>query len=209
MFSGARWMQSAILWLITIISLSNAASLKTNRICYICSPQQLSDNTEASEIHNMFPDIDLQSIPSCGSNEATNFTLKCPLGYKGCLTKTYGISVIKLCNEYSIEDCKVANNIEYCFCANDKCNNATVGTTVPILSDDEDLDQAIEDGSGLFDNWTESNKKQNTANIITTSTNTENTNSNKSEAKLITPTKFIIINCIILNTILTISFLNN
>lgn len=44
---------------------------------------------EVKEIYNSFPN-DIESIPNCGSNTAKNFTLKCPAGYKGCLTKTYG-----------------------------------------------------------------------------------------------------------------------
>jgi len=56
----------------------------------VCSPNSISDNTEASEISITFSNYDIEIIPTCGSNAAVNFTLKCPEGYKGCLTKTYG-----------------------------------------------------------------------------------------------------------------------
>lgn len=45
---------------------------------------------EASEIYNTFSNHTIKNIPTCGSNAAINFTLKCPEEYKGCLTKTYG-----------------------------------------------------------------------------------------------------------------------
>lgn len=79
-----------------------------------------------------------------------------------------GKSILKSCNEYPITDCKIANNVKYCFCANTLCNNATVLTPVPIPSDDEDLDQSAEDGSGLFDDLTQLDKHKYTNKIINT-----------------------------------------
>jgi len=38
------------------------------------------------------------------------------------------------------------------------CNNATILPTNPISTDDEDLYQSIEDGSGLFEDWTHLNR---------------------------------------------------
>lgn len=60
---------------------------------------------------------------------------------------------MKSCHEHSITDCKIANNVKYCFCADNLCNNATILS--PIPTDDEDLDQSTDDGSGLFDDWTQ------------------------------------------------------
>lgn len=58
---------------------------------------------------------------------------------------------MKSCHEHSITDCKIANNVKYCFCAKNLCNYASILTQ--ISTDDEDLDQSTEDGSGLFDDW--------------------------------------------------------
>jgi len=58
--------------------------------------------------------------------------------------------------------------VKYCFCANTLCNNATILTPVPIPSDDEDLDQSAEDGSGLFDDLTQLDKHKYTNKIINT-----------------------------------------
>jgi len=68
---------------------------------------------------------------------------------------------MKSCNKYLINDCKIANNIKYCFCADTLCNDATILTTVSTLTDDEDLDQLTEDGSGLFDDWSQLDKHKN------------------------------------------------
>lgn len=51
------------------------------------------DYTEASEIYTTFINVDIENIPTCDSNAAINFTLKCPEGYQGCLTKIYGNKV--------------------------------------------------------------------------------------------------------------------
>lgn len=51
----------------------------------------MSDNTEVLEFDVTFPNYNIEMIPTCGSSAAMNFTLKCPEGYKGCLTKSYGI----------------------------------------------------------------------------------------------------------------------
>lgn len=66
-----------------------SASIKKEITCYVCTPI-VTDNTEASEIYNTFSSYEVEKIPTCGSNAAINFTLQCPVGYKGCLTKTYG-----------------------------------------------------------------------------------------------------------------------
>jgi len=58
--------------------------------------------------------------------------------------------------------------VKYCFCDKTLCNNATILTPVPISSDDEDLDQSAEDGSGLFDDLTQLDKHKYTNKIINT-----------------------------------------
>lgn len=75
---------------------------------------------------------------------------------------------MKSCNEYPITDCKIANNVKYCFCANNLCNDATILTPISIPTDDEDLDQSTEDGSGLFDDWSQLDKHKYIKNKNTT-----------------------------------------
>ncbi|XP_050532401.1 uncharacterized protein LOC126900605 [Daktulosphaira vitifoliae] len=206
MFFGTRWTKFAIMWLITT-NFVNSASLINGLICYICNPQPLSDNTESFETHITFPSIDIQTIPICGTNEAKNFTLICPRRYQGCLTKIYGNTVLKTCHEQAIVDCKIANNVKYCFCDSNKCNNETV-LSIPIISDDEDLDQTTDDGSGLYDYWTELNNKQTIVQNITTK---KSLNSifiqnepmfDNSNAALVNAKTFLVIICIILNNVI-------
>lgn len=62
----------------------------------MCTSPLITDHTEASEIYITFSSYDIEKIPTCGSNAAVNFTLKCPEGYKGCLTKTHGNIILNL-----------------------------------------------------------------------------------------------------------------
>jgi len=56
--------------------------------------------------------------------------------------------------------------VKYCFCAKTLCNDATILNPVPISTDDEDLDQSSEDGSGLFDDLTQLDKHKYSNKII-------------------------------------------
>lgn len=49
--------------------------------------------------------------------------------------------MIRACEKYAIEDCKMANNVEYCYCAAELCNKF-----LPAFIDDEDLTD--NEGSG-------------------------------------------------------------
>lgn len=69
-----------------------------------------------------------------------------------------GKNVRKSCAEYSINDCKIANNVTYCFCAGSLCNDKTILTPIPLPTDDEDSDPYTEDGSGQFDDQIQSNE---------------------------------------------------
>lgn len=64
--------------------------IKEDIRCYVCNSEIISDNPKVSELYNTFQNYDIKNIPICGSNAAINFTLNCPEGYKGCLTKTDG-----------------------------------------------------------------------------------------------------------------------
>lgn len=73
--------------------------------------------------------------------------------------------------------------MKYCFCAKTLCNNATILTPVPISSDDEDLDQSAENGSGLFDDLTQLDKHKYTNKIINTTVILDTSTKNNSFAK--------------------------
>jgi len=82
--------------------------------------------------------------------------------------------------------------VKYCFCANNLCNDATILTLVPIITDDEDLDQSAEDGSGLFDDLKQLDKNKYTNKIINTTvmlnTSTKNNSFTKASVdKLLLP----------------------
>lgn len=56
----------------------------------MCTLHPNSDNTEALDDYFTFLDHGTENIPTCGSNSGKKFVYKCPEGYKGCLTITYG-----------------------------------------------------------------------------------------------------------------------
>jgi len=91
--------------------------------------------------------------------------------------------------------------VKYCFCANTLCNNATILTPVPIFSDDEDLDQSAENGSGLFDDLAQLDKHKYTNKIINTSvvldTSTKNNSFIKASADKLVLLKRTYILCLI------------
>ncbi|XP_025412327.1 uncharacterized protein LOC112684839 [Sipha flava] len=182
-----------------IIGLVCSIHSKEEITCYVCTPHLNSSDTEVSEDYFTFEDYNTENIPNCGSSSGKNFVLKCPEGYKGCLTIIYGENTLKSCNELAISDCKIANGIEYCFCDHALCNNATQNS---ITSDDEDVD----DGSGQ-DNQIQLNENINknyiNTKIILNNTSVKNISLTKtSAAKLLLPKNFNILGLLIIYTIL-------
>lgn len=57
-------------------------------MCYVCIPR--SNNIDYMEFDNTFSKDEIVNIPTCGTNEASTFILKCPDRYKGCLTTIHG-----------------------------------------------------------------------------------------------------------------------
>lgn len=51
------------------------------------------------------------------------------------------------CESININDCSMANNIEYCYCSEDLCNNRW-------LPNGDDEDDSFEEGSGMFSSST-------------------------------------------------------
>lgn len=81
--------------------------------------------------------------------------------------------------------------MQYCFCDDNLCNYASILTS-SNASDDEDLDQSTEDGSGLFDDWTQSDKhKYTNNNLIITVTKNETSTKNISLTQTSAATTFL------------------
>ncbi|CAB3375573.1 Hypothetical predicted protein [Cloeon dipterum] len=69
-------------------------------------------------IKTQFPN--LNSVPSCGSKA---IILDCPYeSQSGCLTQTKGKHMSKMCSNIPVQDCQVANGVEYCYCRGELCN---------------------------------------------------------------------------------------
>ncbi|XP_038118050.1 uncharacterized protein LOC119769486 isoform X2 [Culex quinquefasciatus] len=97
-------------------------------------------------------------------DEMEQYEHECPPSYTSCLTQVDGDMELRTCGEsLSINDCKSANKIDYCYCNDDLCNRLTrtqirreieeaqrVGHSLhlkqqqhePNNSDDEDLSES-------------------------------------------------------------------
>ncbi|XP_063928408.1 uncharacterized protein LOC135141332 isoform X2 [Zophobas morio] len=106
---------------------------------------------------------------SCDKFDPSNksFIKDCPSA-KSCIIKTHGNSVERSCGEEHeyYRDCQRANNIQYCYCTADLCNQKTTN-----LPDDEDL---AEEGSGttVITNTIQTEQKK-TSNITSQSSHVQ------------------------------------
>ncbi|XP_058455133.1 uncharacterized protein LOC131432704 [Malaya genurostris] len=57
-------------------------------------------------------------------DELDKYVLECPSTYTSCLTQVDGDMELRTCGEsLTINDCKSANKIDYCYCSEDLCNS--------------------------------------------------------------------------------------
>ncbi|XP_028128895.1 protein Abitram isoform X2 [Diabrotica virgifera virgifera] len=93
---------------ILLILVTFKGGLSSGLRCYVCS-----DGGD-------MPCINFDS-------EKEKFVQQCSASQKGCHLKVEGDKKIRSCFEKKIDDCKVANEVEYCFCSTDLCNSAKAG----------------------------------------------------------------------------------
>ncbi|XP_058822461.1 uncharacterized protein LOC131684012 isoform X2 [Topomyia yanbarensis] len=82
-------------------------------------------NSSGSSGGNTLPNI----VTTCedferDQDELDKYVLECPSTYTSCLTQVDGDMELRTCGEsLSINDCKSANKIDYCYCSEDLCNS--------------------------------------------------------------------------------------
>merc|ERR1712106_664532 len=92
-----------------------------SRQCYVCHS---GDPEDMYQLDKSFPGT--SSFPPCSAfrkGDSQKFLKKCPdnqLG--GCLTKFDGSSIMRTCSRVSVDDCKQANGVTYCYCKSEACN---------------------------------------------------------------------------------------
>ncbi|CAH1103299.1 unnamed protein product [Psylliodes chrysocephalus] len=148
-------MKSKFIFVILLLITFKGKELNGLR-CYVCS----DDGT--------VPCLNFDS-------EKGKFIQQCDRSQKGCFLKIEGNNKTRSCVDKKLDDCKMANEVEYCFCSSELCNTST--NKLSDITDDEDL---IE-GSGTkiaFDNTkvTENNHKpkQNTTVVLVRSSDVRN-----------------------------------
>ncbi|XP_066256111.1 uncharacterized protein [Euwallacea similis] len=103
--------------------------------CYICGTSDDTKNEHSTSC------VDFQV-------DDPQFNRECGTGSKSCrLARKVSENVIlsRSCEQIPLNDCKVANSIEYCFCTKDLCNK--INTLDDEEGDDEHLEDSAE-GSG-------------------------------------------------------------
>ncbi|XP_072402676.1 uncharacterized protein [Diabrotica undecimpunctata] len=103
---------------ILLILVTFKGGLSSGLRCYVCS--------DGSDM----PCINFDS-------EKEKYVQQCGASQKGCHLKVEGDKKIRSCFEKKIDDCKVANEVEYCFCSTDLCNSGK--GKFSSITDDEDL----------------------------------------------------------------------
>jgi len=91
--------------------------------CYVCAP----DNGKLEDITQLKKFFPHAHIPPCSKYKPhlkDQFLLECPASSSsGCLTKFEEDSVMRTCAPISFDECKTANSVQYCYCAQPGCNS--------------------------------------------------------------------------------------
>ncbi|XP_055635241.1 uncharacterized protein LOC129775061 [Toxorhynchites rutilus septentrionalis] len=107
------------------------------RRCYVCGEggdapfrTAMAAAAASSSVHHQR--ASLGSLPNIVTTcedferdreELDKYVLECPPSYTSCLTQVDGDMELRTCGEsLSINDCKSANKIDYCYCSEDLCN---------------------------------------------------------------------------------------
>ncbi|XP_055550853.1 uncharacterized protein LOC129733214 [Wyeomyia smithii] len=197
----------AVLFVLTVVS---PAAVVYARRCYVCG-----EGAEApfrtvlgadGMLHRRSPAAS-GSLPNIvttcedfeqDQDELNKYVLDCPPSYTSCLTQVDGDMELRTCGEnLSINDCKSANKIDYCYCSEDLCNSLKrtqirreiedsqlgiqsqhLHQREPHNSDDEDLSES----SGMGD----SHEKHHRAGISVTSHNNVNNHHHQLDRDLAT-----------------------
>lgn len=129
------------------------------RMCYVCGAGSEEPFMQTSRGKLEYSDMDIPL--SCDEFETSDnldkFIFTCPSNYVGCITQSDGTDVTRTCDVLSLNDCQTANGVEYCYCADDLCNNRKLIPVPPkhdTFYDDEDasdMDAFESSGYGASD----------------------------------------------------------
>lgn len=89
--------------------------------CFVCapSPRKAIDN---QELGKMFGNTQIHKCSQYHRSRKHEFIQECPKESTGCLTKFEDGSVMRTCAPISVDDCKEANGVTYCYCRSPLCN---------------------------------------------------------------------------------------
>jgi len=132
-----------------ILVIASLASTVTSHKCYVCAP----DSGKVEDIEQLKKYFPSTAIPACSQYKPhlkDQYLLECPPTLsKGCLTKfevTHGVT--RTCARLAIDDCPIANSIQYCYCKNEGCNSPD-NTLSAVLPTKDKLESEKKSSSGL------------------------------------------------------------
>jgi len=116
--------KTALLAFIGLLCLILSIETTEGHKCFVCAPD-LPKRTNHHELKNMFGSI---RIPKCShfqSSRKSEYIQNCPKETMGCITQFEDGSVMRTCAKLKVpvDDCKTANDVTYCYCKRELCNN--------------------------------------------------------------------------------------
>lgn len=92
--------------------------------CFVCTASNDHKRQEQLEdFKTLFPGINIRKCNEFHRSIRDEFILECPKEHFSCLTIWEENSITRKCAKPPITDCQTANNITYCYCKTDACNN--------------------------------------------------------------------------------------
>ncbi|KAK4016076.1 hypothetical protein OUZ56_031037 [Daphnia magna] len=100
--------------------------------CAVCLPSD-ENASIAKEIQRLFVD-DQSTLVGCNQTiglDESAIVKTCPSGSLSCHIQKTKEWTAKTCSKISVDDCKTANRVKYCYCKTNRCNmqNHTNSTT--------------------------------------------------------------------------------
>ncbi|CRL01649.1 CLUMA_CG014872, isoform A [Clunio marinus] len=148
--------KSICLVIFTMSLISTTTAIK----CYVCGDESelpfletksmnINETFIKEKIHNSCDEFD--RIPL---EEKHKYEMECPDDYVGCMLQV-GEEVLRTCSRLSIDDCRTANRVHYCYCNRQLCNGENAESIIEKMGDidmeenDDDVDnESMDEASG-------------------------------------------------------------
>jgi len=98
----------------------------------VCTDDGPRRKAELHNLHKLFPGKKLGKCSQYHPSRKSEFVLKCPVGYNGCISTFVGSTSIRGCSQAVDNSCSPEKNgIMHCYCSADACNNPSKTLSQP------------------------------------------------------------------------------